>query len=132
MQQYWFDHVHLMCLDVEKSARFYEGNFGARRVGVRKNPDSSTGIELNLNGTRLLLLARPGRAETKREAVGKSYGLEHFCIRTDNIESAVAALKAAGVQFREEIRESRPGISRIAYFWGPDNELVELLETKAT
>ena len=130
MQQYGFDHVHLITLDAEKSARFYENNFGARRVGVRTNTDGSTGIELNMTGMRFLLLQRPGKAQAKREAVGKSYGMEHFGIKTNDIEAAVGELKAAGVEFHEEIRMSRAGTTRIAYFWGPDNELVELVETK--
>ncbi len=131
MQQYWFDHVHLISPDAECAARFYEDNFGAKRVAVTQSSDGGTNVELNLNGMRMLIKGYPGLAETMREAVGKSYGLEHFGIRTDNIEAAVAALKSAGVPFRDEIREVRPGL-RIAFFWAPDNVLVELMENKTT
>ncbi len=131
MQQFWFDHIHLVSADVEGAARFYEGNFGARRVAVTRSPAGDTSVELNLNGMRVLVKGSHGLAEAKREAASKSYGLEHFGIRTDNIEATVAALKSAGVSFRDEIREVRPGL-RIAFFWAPDNVLVELMERKAT
>ncbi len=42
-----------------------------------------------------------------------------------------AALKSAGVPFREGIRQARPGL-RIAFVWAPDNVLIELMETKTT
>ncbi len=129
MPQYWFDHVHLTSPDVERAARFYEDNFGAQRVAVTRSPDGGTSIELNLSGMRVLVRGYAGSAETMREAAGKSYGLDHFGIRTDNIEATVAALKRAGVSFRDEIREVRPGL-RIAFFWAPDKVLVELLEKK--
>ena len=39
----------------------------------------------------------------------------------------MADLKAKGVQFKEEIREIRPGV-KISFLWAPENVLIELLE----
>jgi lactoylglutathione lyase len=96
-------------------------------VSVTENPDGSANIELNLSGTRLLLIRRAEGAE--ENDARRRYGLEHFGIGTDDIDATVAALKGAGVRFREEIRQARPNL-RIAFFRGPDGELVELLERK--
>ncbi len=131
MQQYWFDHVHLVSQDAESAARFYEENLGATMVSTKQSADGSISVELSLNGARMLIKGSSNLAETRRETVSGSYGLEHFGIRTENIEVAVAALKSAGVSFRDEIREVRPGL-RIAFFWAPDNVLIELLEKKTT
>ena len=129
MLQYSFDHVHISSQDAERSARFYEDNFGARRVNVTENPNGSTSIELDLSGTRLLIIRRPGQGETEHEAAGNRYGLEHFGIMTDDLDASVSALKSAGVRFRDEIRVVPSGL-RITFCWGPDGELVELVERK--
>ena len=125
--QYSVDHIHLISPDPEKTAKFYQDNFAAERVTTLQSSDGSTIIALDLAGARLLVMQGKGRAEARRE--DKSYGLEHFGILTDDIEASVAALKSAGVDFRDEIRVARPGI-KVAFFWGQDNELVELLERK--
>ena len=129
IMQYAVDHIHFISPDPEKTARFYQDNFAAGRAATMQGSDGSTIIALDLAGTRLLVMQGKGRAEASREDAGKSYGLEHFGIITDDIEASVAALKGAGVEFRDEIRQARPGV-KIAFFWGPDNELVELLERK--
>jgi catechol 2,3-dioxygenase-like lactoylglutathione lyase family enzyme len=60
-------------------------------------------------------------------ARGTISGLEHIGIRTDDMDTTVANLKANGVKFRDEIREFRPGV-RIAFFWAPEDVLIELVE----
>jgi catechol 2,3-dioxygenase-like lactoylglutathione lyase family enzyme len=123
MPEYWYDHVHLMSPDVAKTTEFYEKNFNARRVYLREGPGGRMSAELNLNGSRILI----GQSSGTAPAAGPVSGLEHFGIRADNLESAVANLKANGVKFRNEIMELRPGV-KIAFMWGPDNVLIELLE----
>jgi predicted enzyme related to lactoylglutathione lyase len=45
----------------------------------------------------------------------------------DNIEAAVAKVKASGCKFRDEITPFSPTL-KLAFFWGPDNVLIELIE----
>jgi catechol 2,3-dioxygenase-like lactoylglutathione lyase family enzyme len=125
MPEYWYDHVHLVSPDVAKTAEFYEKNFNARRVYLRELPGGRMSAELNLNGSRILI----GQSSGVAPAAGAAGGLEHFGIKTDNLESAVASLKANGVKFRNEIMELRPGV-KITFMWGHDNVLIELLEIK--
>ncbi|MBI2980289.1 MAG: VOC family protein [Chloroflexi bacterium] len=120
MPNYSFDHIHLIGPDSDKTAQFYEKMFKAKIVNNR---------ELDFNGTRILLGQRPPAEPATTSSSTPGYGLEHFGIRTDNIEAAVADLKAKGARFRDEIREVRPGI-KIAFLWGPENVLIELLERK--
>ena len=124
MPNYWHDHIHLISPDPLKTAQFYESMFNAERVSTRELPDGRTSVELSLNGSRVLLTQRPVQLDS-----ASGSGLEHFGIRTDNLEAAVADLKAKGVQFRDEIREIRPG-TKISFLWAPENVLVELLETE--
>ncbi len=127
MPNYWYDHIHLISPDPLRTAQFYESMFNAERVSTRELPDGRTSVELNLNGSRILLTQRPVQPESASKESVAGNGLEHFGIRTDNLEAAVADLKAKGVQFRDEIRVLAPSV-KISFLWAPENVLVELLE----
>lgn len=127
MPNYWYDHVHLTTPDPLKTAEFYEKMFGAKRANVREMPNGRTMVELNLNSSRILVMPSRVKPDPTPHLPDTSYGLEHFGLATDNIEAAVAELKANGVKFRDEIREARPGV-KIAFMWAPENVLIELVE----
>jgi lactoylglutathione lyase len=124
MAKFWYDHVHLHSPDPIKTAEFYEKMFNAKRIEVRQQPNGRVSVEVRLNEARILI------AQTQNPTIPTANaGLDHWGIRTDDIESAVANLKANGVKFRDEIREVRPGV-KIAFFWAPDNVLIEIMEIK--
>ncbi len=127
MPSYSYDHIHLVSPDAVKTAEFYEKMFDAKRVSVSEAKPGLVSVVLDLNGSRVLI--KPGniKAETAAGSSDPAHGLEHFGIETDDLETAVAELKAKGVKFRDEIREVRPG-TKISFLWAPENVLVELLE----
>ncbi len=127
MPGYWYDHVHLISSDPVKTAEFYEKMFDAKRVSVDDLGAGRVMVELDLNGSRVLVMSRRVPSETAPGSAETGDGLEHFGIRTDNLEAAVADLKAKGVQFKEEIREIGSGV-KISFLWAPENVLIELLE----
>ena len=128
MPNYWHDHIHLISPDPLNTSQFYERMFNAKRVSTRKLDDGRTSVVLDLNGARVLVTQRQAQPELAPTQSMAGYGLEHFGLRTDNLEAAVAELKAKGVEFRDEIRVARPGL-KIAFLWAPDNVLIELLES---
>jgi len=124
MPTYGYDHIHLVSLNPLETAQFYEEMFDARRVTETKLPDGRNSVSLDLNGSRILII------EGKPPAAGDSSvagGIDHFGILTDDLETAVAGLKAKGVKFRDEIRVLDSGI-KISFLWAPDNVLIELME----
>jgi lactoylglutathione lyase len=123
---YSYDHIHLMSPDPPKTAEFYQKMFNARLVISEKQSDGRWRSELSLNGTRILIAQTRNRQDYV-SASGMQPSLDHFGIKTDNIEAAVADLKAKGVRFRDEIRVAKPGL-KIAFLWAPENVLVELVE----
>ena len=127
MAKYWYDHVHLMSPDPPKTAQFYEQMFGARMENVREFPDGWISVALDLNGQSILILQPKDQSKSALISPANNYGLEHFGIRTDNLEAAVKELKAKGVKFQQDITVPRPGI-KIAFLWAPENVLIELLE----
>jgi len=127
---YRYDHIHLVSPDAVKTAEFFERMFNAKRVNVRETGPGLVSVELNLSGSRLLIKTGNVRTEVAPGSEDPAHGIEHFGIKTDDLETAVAELKAKGVQFRDEIREIRPG-GKISFLWAPQNVLIELLEVNS-
>ena len=119
MPNYSFDHIHLFSQDPQKTAEFYQKMFGATYTGTRDRGNGLISVNLDLNGTSILVSNTPSdNVQT---------GLGHFGIQTDNLEEAVAELKAEGVKFTMEIKEVQPGF-KVSFFTGPENVSVELME----
>lgn len=132
MAQYMYDHVHLISPNPVKTAEFYEQAFGASRVAAGQYPGGGSRVELHLEGTRLLIRTPVDPGGTAEDAPGTRHGLEHFGIRTDDIEAAVADLKAKGVRFIQDISQSPATGSRIAFLMAPDNVMIELVQPAQT
>ena len=124
MPNYWFDHVHLLSTNPLKTAKFYEQMFSAQVVGTQELTGGRTRVHLDINGTTIL--AMNPRVQPLMPSAPKT-GLEHFGLRTDDLETAVAELKAKGVEFVLEITEIQPGL-KISYLLGPENVPIELQE----
>ncbi len=130
MAVYGYDHVHLISPDPVKTAQFYEEMFGAKRELVRKNPDGRTSVVLDLKGSSILIIEPKPQPKPTQASPENNYGLEHFGLTTDNLEAAVADLKAKGVRIKQEITVPRPGI-KIAFLWAPENVIIELVQRTA-
>ena len=128
MPSYCYDHIHLISPDPVKTAEFYERMFNAKRVSVTEHGAGRVSVALDLNGSRVLVMNPRVQPETGPSARVDNYGLEHFGIRTNDLETAVADLKAKGVKFKEEIRVASSG-AKISFLWAPENVLIELLES---
>ena len=113
------DHIGIAVKDMDAALALYE-KMGAKQVGKRDRGNGRISVNLDLNGT-MILVSNP--ADDSEQP-----GLGHFAIRTNNIEESVAELKSRGVEFTQEIIEPMPGI-KISFFTGPDNVSVELLES---
>lgn len=129
MAQYFYDHIHHIAQDPVKTAEWYEKAFKMKRVSVQQRPDGRTSVELNLSNTRVLIISPLPTDKRNPDNPRGYYGLEHWGIRTDNLDEAVKDLKAMGVKFVQDITVARPGV-RISFLMAPDNVLIELLEVK--
>jgi lactoylglutathione lyase len=124
MPKYWYDHIHLISSDPRKTAQFYEKMFGAKLVSIQQVPPGYTRAELDLNGSTILIRNPLTQAGAPSQPI---LALDHFGIGTDNLEAAVAELKAKGVEFTQEIRTVRPGL-KVSFLLAPDNVRIELLQ----
>lgn len=121
------DHFHLRSLDPDKSARFYEEMFGAKRVGTVDNAGKLRVI-VDLGGVRLFIEEVPPGTHAAPEP--PYLGLEHIGLAVSGIDAIAAELKRKGAEFVVEPRSPRPG-TRIAFIRGPENVRIELVDRTA-
>jgi lactoylglutathione lyase len=119
MPAYTFDHIHLLSPDPAKTAEFYEKMFGAKK-SIRDLGNGRTAVAVDLDGTKILIRA-------KNEGEAEKPSLDHYGIGTDNLEQAIADLKAHGVTFTMEMRELRPGL-KISFLRTPDGVSIEIMQ----
>ncbi len=128
MPDFRLDHVHVIRPERLKTAEFYEKVLGARRIRVLELAGGRAAVDLDLKGS-VIRIMQPRAKPLVGGLLPSGHGLEHFGLRTDNLEAAVAGLKAQGVKFVQEITDLGGG-TKISFFLAPDGVLVELLETK--
>jgi len=106
---------------------FFVQALGARLVERRKF-GTADGAVLDLHGTRInLKISRPDEAVTG-DGSQKHYGYDHLALEVEDIESAHRELQTKGFSFISPPTDT--GTGKVAFFRGPDNILIELLQRK--
>jgi catechol 2,3-dioxygenase-like lactoylglutathione lyase family enzyme len=126
MAAYSYDHIHLRSRDPRGTAEYYERMFGARIIESIQS-DGQPRIDLDINGLTVFIAQVATDADMATAPADPHLGLDHFGLRVDNLDTAVAELKQRGAAFTTEPRTIRPGV-KIAFIQCPDNVRVELLE----
>ncbi|MEI7374394.1 VOC family protein [Dickeya chrysanthemi] len=120
-------HIAIIASDYERSKRFYCDvlGFTLQQEVYRAARDSWKG-DLALNGHYLIeLFSFP--APPARVSRPEACGLRHLAFAVDDIEQAVAALNAAGVNC-EPVRIDEYTGRRFTFFADPDGLPLELYE----
>lgn len=126
MSPYRFDHIHLRSPDPEATAAFYVSAFGAA-IKARVQAGTALRVVLDLAGVPLFVEEVP--ASTPAPPEPPFLGIEHIGLTVENLDAAMADLKAKGVPLLSGPAQPRPGV-RIAFFGAPDGVRVELIERK--
>ena len=125
---YRYDHMHLRSRDVKRTAAYYHQMFDARIVESVQS-DGRPRTDLDLNGLAIFIAPVPPDAAVPPAPTEPYVGLDHFGLRVEDMDDAVAELKRRGASFTMEPRTIRPGV-RIAFVQAPDNVRIELLERR--
>ena len=101
-RDYQYDHVHLRSPDPDATARFFETMFGAEVTrGVYPPGTLYPGqqrVTMRLGGQKVLI-APPHPDEPNVSAPPfPHYGLEHIGLTVDDVDAAVAELRAKGAE----------------------------------
>jgi lactoylglutathione lyase len=125
---YRYDHMHLRSRDVKTTAAYYHQMFDAEIVESVQS-DGTPRTDLDLNGLTIFIAPVAPEAAVPPAPAEPYVGLDHFGLRVEDMDEAVAELKRRGASFTMEPRTIRPGV-KIAFIQAPDNVRIELLERR--
>lgn len=116
-QMFSLHHVHLMASDVEATIAFWRDHFGAQLV-LDQEFAGTRNVFIRVGEGRLHLYAQPPKH------AGPA-AVHHLGVETDELESLVARLAAAGVSVTDIRRQPE---ASYAMACGPDGLLLELFQ----
>ena len=132
MINYKCDHIHLKAVDVEKTAKWYVDNIGAR-ITFEGQFKGSKVYYLDVSGFNFIVFGHLQGEEGENTPIEPTlrtrFGTDHFGFAVENMQETVADLKSKGVAILEGPWSPRPGLT-ICYIEAPDKARIELSERK--
>lgn len=123
---YRFNHVHLVCSNLQHSIDFFYKVLGATLVG-RKKFGNADGALLKLDQTNINLRVRADGETIDEKRSCSVFGYHHICVAVDDIDAAYEDLCEKKIEFISPPKLT-PDKDRIAFFKGPDDIVIELLQ----
>lgn len=120
-------HVHLICSNLEEMIDFFSSSLGATLVARRKF-GTADGATLDLDGTMINLRVAREEETVAGDSAQVRYGYDHLGLEVEDVDAAYEELQAKGFSFAAPPSDFEQW--RIAFFKGPDNITVELIQTK--
>jgi methylmalonyl-CoA/ethylmalonyl-CoA epimerase len=128
------DHIGIAVPNLEEALKFYEGALGVKSTGVEEVKEQKVKVSFLPSGDSELELlestAPDGPIAKFIEAKGA--GLQHIALRVDDLDAALAELKAKGIKLIDEKPRYGAGGARIAFLHpkATGGVLLELCERK--
>jgi catechol 2,3-dioxygenase-like lactoylglutathione lyase family enzyme len=128
--KYAINHVHIRASDPHASASWYEKHFDARILGAREVMPGTITVSMEVGGPVRLNISsqREGSPDTRAVAELNRLGLEHFGFDVEDLEAELDRLEKADIRIVLPLTEVAGG-ARIAYVEGPDDVLIELVQS---
>jgi lactoylglutathione lyase len=131
MRDYRFDHIHLRASNPDATASFFETMFAAEVVRDVYPPGTlypgQQRIRMRVGGQTVLIAPTHPHDPMAPAPRFPYYGLEHMGLTVDDLEAAVADLRAKGADIAIGPLTRSPGL-HLAFVRGPDGIMVELVQ----
>lgn len=127
------EHVGVVVRDVEASRRLWEDCFGIKLGGEEANAVRKLALyPVGESMVELIAGTTPESRHARMVAEGRG-GLNHICFEVENIDEALAELKAKGIPLLDEVPRIGHAGCRIAFIdpGATENCLIELAELPA-
>ncbi|RAV04117.1 VOC family protein [Paenibacillus sp. YN15] len=119
------EHIGVYVNDMDESIKFYTEVLGLR-LAARKRLD---------NGVELSFLSFADHPETEIELIGRGTEgmpdngiVHHIAFTVSDIEAELERLSGLGIRLLDETPRTILGGTRIAFFFGPNGERLELFQ----
>jgi methylmalonyl-CoA epimerase len=128
------DHIGIAVSNLQESLSFWETSLCIELHGIEEVAEQHVRTAFLPVGSTEIELLEPTRPDSSvaRFIEKRGEGLHHIAIRVDDIEAALAELKAKGVQLIDETPRNGAGGARIAFVHpkATHGVLLELCERK--
>lgn len=128
-----FHHIAIRVRDFDKSLNFYQSILGCQpKISWHEKPKRAVMLDTG-DGNYIELFERPDQAPATGEGV-----LLHLALRTTNIDESIARVRGFGCEVTIEpndlVIDSKPFKTpvRLAFFKGPDGEVIEFFQNELT
>jgi len=99
----YVDHIGIIVESLEKSIAFFESLFGLKSTGIKEMDEVGLRIATLKAKNIDIELIQYKKAENNfgEKIMGKTIGVNHFSIRTDNVEASVREFQKKGIKVME-------------------------------
>jgi methylmalonyl-CoA/ethylmalonyl-CoA epimerase len=126
------DHVAIAVKDLDQAIALYRDVLGLELTEIEEVPEQQVRAAIFGHGMGRVELISPTVSDSgvARFLAKRGEGLHHICIEVDDIEAAIAAMKARGAPTIDETPKPGAGGARVAFIHprGSHGVLVELRE----
>ena len=128
--EYAINHVHIRSSDPHASASWYVKHFGAKIISDREVMPGTITVSMQVGGpVRLNISSQPAGSSGERAVAELNrLGLEHFGFGVEDLEAELDRLERSGVRIVLPLTVVVGG-TRLAYIEGPDDVLIELVQS---
>ncbi|HEX3000656.1 MAG TPA: VOC family protein [Armatimonadota bacterium] len=125
-----FHHAAVQTTDYEGTKRFYMDVLGCRMANEWEGGDRHLCL-LDLGDGGCIEVIGVPEAQRPTEATAQ-YPMIHLALRTNDVDAAIARVRAAGCEVTIEPKDAVLGemTVRLAFFVGPNGEILELFHPK--
>jgi methylmalonyl-CoA/ethylmalonyl-CoA epimerase len=126
------DHIAIVVEDIDNALGFWRDALGLSLSHVEDVPDQQSVVAFLPTGASEVELVKPTSPDTgvARFLHKRGPGIHHICFEVDDIEDALASLKADGIRLINETPQIGTGGKKIAFIHPESTHgvLVELYE----
>ncbi|MBM4314181.1 MAG: VOC family protein [Deltaproteobacteria bacterium] len=124
--EYRLHHLHLICSDLDKMIHFFTNTLGGKFVSFRKF-GTADGAVIDLAGAPIFLRAARDGEEITGDKASLTYGYHHIGLKVEDLDACYAELKGQHFTFTTPPTATPTG-GKMAFFQGPDNIIIELVQ----
>jgi len=139
-----FGHLHMLSENPVAAGEWYKKHFGQtvrpiEQKRIYRDVQIAPSASFNMDNVSVIIYPMeyaitskmPGWENRKTFESTKGHVVDHIGISVDNLEDAIAKLKAEGVKVTDEIRSLAGGKIKFAFIEGPDKLRIEVIEGHA-
>jgi lactoylglutathione lyase len=112
-----YDHIHILTTDPAASSKWFETNFGGKRI--TEAPD-----RLMYGAVRLMFIKQANAAKPSAGSV-----IDHIGFSVPDIDAKMKQLEASGVKITSPVR-AIPNLAKVAFVEDPNGVRIEVIEDK--